>query len=479
MGFFYTTDDLVDPTSYWLFISCAVTIPITYILCQVYTFRNRNDDFMKYRFYISNMVVLWAIYASLLENLLTSDIIADYISVCVLTHTRFKISAISIRVSLNIVLANTIQFTFISFRQYWSEKGVSRNSGKNLMERIVEWMISRYQTIKWFQSIFFIIPTTIEMIIGTNCTGGDVTSNVTNGLCISLIIFLALYIRGYGSKDRFHIRRELLRTMIYGSLLALFAFITILIVGDITAKSGNSAVFYMLVLGGICLNVYYEPIIYTYKKARGILPAHKIKQSQIIKKAKKIDNIEQSQISIAHSVKPITFEMMMETKILKNAFRKFLISEFSCENLMFIEDALAYQNATEHIGSQIEQATHIYKTYIAEGSSMQVNISAIQRSNIDNIFISVFPQPTRTVFHEAIREIKNLINNDSWGRFLVSKEALSAWQELSYIQGEHKEERPKIQGWFKPSIGIKTLDQIVDDKKVEVVMAQQLVCVSP
>jgi hypothetical protein len=78
---------------------------------------------------------------------------------------------------------------------------------------------------------------------------------------------------------------------------------------------------------------------------------------------------------------------------------------------------------------------------------MQVNISAIQRMQIEELF-KTNKEITINVFDAAIKEVTALMSNDSWTRFISTKGALSACREILVPQEETKIPEPKKNsGW--------------------------------
>lgn len=454
MGFFYTTDIAADNDTRILYISLVTFIPVLLLTIQLYILSHRNDDFMKFRYYLSTCLIVWCLYLSMLEGALTNNKINDYPSLCNYTNGRIRFTEICILLPLTILIGNATKLTYLSFKQYWAtQRNIKVISQRVLRtERLIKWLISKPWFIMSFQICYFNIYFVPRLLIESNCNTQDNVSYIVLPIGIIILLFLAWNIKAYGTKDTFNVRNELLQAAIYMTVMLFIAFVIILIFGDITVNAGITPVFYCVLYSGTIFNTYYRSVVYVWKKTHPYAAVRSSVNNQQTEHSKTVIRPVDNRISVIQSISPtlVTFDFMMETTILKNAFRKHLISEFSCENLMFVEDAIAFRNMKDGniAGDQLGfQARHIYNTYIVDGSNMQVNISAIQRMQIEELFKR--EDITANIFNVAVKEVTALMNNDSWTRFIASSGAKSACQEILVPQQETKTPEPKKNsGWI-------------------------------
>ncbi|KAJ3594342.1 hypothetical protein NHX12_003649 [Muraenolepis orangiensis] len=97
------------------------------------------------------------------------------------------------------------------------------------------------------------------------------------------------------------------------------------------------------------------------------------------------------------------------------AFREFLTSEYSEENILFwqaCEEYKTIKNAPEMISS----ANRIYTEFVQTEAPRQVNIDCTTRENITKNI----SQPTLTSFDSAQKLIYSLMARDCYPRFLKS-----------------------------------------------------------
>ncbi|KAG8436381.1 hypothetical protein GDO86_007471, partial [Hymenochirus boettgeri] len=110
-----------------------------------------------------------------------------------------------------------------------------------------------------------------------------------------------------------------------------------------------------------------------------------------------------------------SFDKLLSHKDGLEAFKTFLKMEFSDENLEFWLECEEYKNCKTKKHME-EKAKSIYEKYIQMESPREVNLDfatkEITRKNID--------QPSLTSFHTAQNKIYNLMEKDSYTRFLKS-----------------------------------------------------------
>uniref|UniRef100_A0A8D1DBM1 RGS domain-containing protein n=1 Tax=Sus scrofa TaxID=9823 RepID=A0A8D1DBM1_PIG len=124
-----------------------------------------------------------------------------------------------------------------------------------------------------------------------------------------------------------------------------------------------------------------------------------------------------------------SFEQLMLTAAGRNAFREFLRTEFSEENLLFW---MACEELKKEANKTIieEKARIIYEDYISILSPKEVSLDSRVRELIDRNMA----EPSPHIFDDAQLQIYTLMHRDSYPRFLSStlyKDLLRALSERS------------------------------------------------
>eukprot|EP00002_Diphylleia_rotans_P006272 TRINITY_DN1562_c0_g1_i7.p1 TRINITY_DN1562_c0_g1~~TRINITY_DN1562_c0_g1_i7.p1 ORF type:complete len:532 (+),score=106.91 TRINITY_DN1562_c0_g1_i7:53-1648(+) len=130
---------------------------------------------------------------------------------------------------------------------------------------------------------------------------------------------------------------------------------------------------------------------------------------------------------------------LISSKAGLETFRAFLISEHSIENLDFYQEIFVFRKGNVEERNVLFE--HLYRTYVMQKASLQVNLSGsvrsemndwIEKNPLDDNMERVVPL---TIFDRAQAEIFDLIESDSYKRFIKSsffQDALkNAQQEVS------------------------------------------------
>ncbi|KAJ7986437.1 hypothetical protein DPEC_G00339880 [Dallia pectoralis] len=107
---------------------------------------------------------------------------------------------------------------------------------------------------------------------------------------------------------------------------------------------------------------------------------------------------------------------LLESKMGQLAFREFLKTEYSEENLLFWLACEEYKTITSNT-QMAEAARRIYREFVQVDAYRQINIDCETRREITN---SV-SQPTLSCFDKAQRVIYKLMKKDCYPRFLKSE----------------------------------------------------------
>eukprot|EP00002_Diphylleia_rotans_P015816 TRINITY_DN3063_c0_g1_i6.p1 TRINITY_DN3063_c0_g1~~TRINITY_DN3063_c0_g1_i6.p1 ORF type:complete len:335 (+),score=44.85 TRINITY_DN3063_c0_g1_i6:912-1916(+) len=118
-----------------------------------------------------------------------------------------------------------------------------------------------------------------------------------------------------------------------------------------------------------------------------------------------------------------SFEQMMTSEKGVMAFRIFLSSEKSLENLDFYSEVLGFKASPKHLLTS--NFNRIYESYIPETAPCSVNISSSTKIILDKIYAHSKSMPddsciSSDVYDAAQSEIRDLMQSDSYRRFLKS-----------------------------------------------------------
>ncbi|XP_072512744.1 regulator of G-protein signaling 5 [Salminus brasiliensis] len=117
----------------------------------------------------------------------------------------------------------------------------------------------------------------------------------------------------------------------------------------------------------------------------------------------------------AHEEKTVhDLESLLHSKSGLQAFRWFLRSEFSEENLAFWLACQDYKNTPE--SKLAEKASSIYTQFINPDAPQEVNLDSETRDAL----MCVMDEPAASAFNEAQQRIYCLMAKDSFPRFLRS-----------------------------------------------------------
>jgi len=155
---------------------------------------------------------------------------------------------------------------------------------------------------------------------------------------------------------------------------------------------------------------------------------------------------EKPMASIGSSFDSPTMDLVMASPSGLKSFQQYLATELSVENLYFLLATNRYKEAHQEpktsAGDLSSLAHMMYTSFIQEGSMLEVNISSKERRRIDS---ELRPRqlrlrgrsasqrslasgsmdaevPSIALFDRAYREISNLLQNDSFPRFLKSSQ---------------------------------------------------------
>ncbi|XP_064845416.1 regulator of G-protein signaling 21-like isoform X1 [Oncorhynchus masou masou] len=111
-----------------------------------------------------------------------------------------------------------------------------------------------------------------------------------------------------------------------------------------------------------------------------------------------------------------SLKKLLECKTGQLAFREFLKTEYSEENILFWLVCEEYKTITSNT-EMAEAAKRIYTEFVQVDAPRQINIDCETRQEITNSM----SQPTLSCFDKAQRVIYKLMKKDSYPRFLKSE----------------------------------------------------------
>jgi hypothetical protein len=97
----------------------------------------------------------------------------------------------------------------------------------------------------------------------------------------------------------------------------------------------------------------------------------------------------------------------------REAFRAFIVCEFSVENLLFVE-AVQALNDREHLSR--EEANALFDQYVATSAPSQVNIPHLVAQKLEE-HLKTDEVLDRTMFNEAAGHVMKLMHRDAYRRF--------------------------------------------------------------
>ncbi|NP_001273603.1 regulator of G-protein signaling 20 isoform d [Homo sapiens] len=121
-----------------------------------------------------------------------------------------------------------------------------------------------------------------------------------------------------------------------------------------------------------------------------------------------------------------SFDKLMVTPAGRNAFREFLRTEFSEENMLFW---MACEELKKEANKNIieEKARIIYEDYISILSPKEVSLDSRVREVINRNMV----EPSQHIFDDAQLQIYTLMHRDSYPRFMNSAVYKDLLQSLS------------------------------------------------
>lgn len=437
MSSFYLVDgEDIPQASYVISMISLVSTLIVLVVISYNVSKRRHDDFFKYRSPITVLLAFWSLYVNQVFSMIRYKIL--YINgdiVCSVTDGKIRLSDILFAAFITFIVRTSLKLLYISLKQYWSAP-INNIQNVTIAERIIKWLINNIWVEYLFLVIYFLLYIGASITTDITCDDDNVFGTTFFVVGIIICLISGLYIKKYGVNDSFGVRDEYLHNAICGLFVALLGSIATYINSGVTASPIN-CLYRMMSLYVIIFMQYHRSITYLrndnqHLQLNSILSIEPNNDHVV-----KINNLPQP-IAMGHSIE-LTFDFMMNWPELKEAFRKHIIKEFSGENLLFVDDAVAYKvkNTIPGNNNMIQEALTVYNTYIAQNANLQVNISAIQRGIIDTNVEA--RRIDCDVFNIAIREIRNLMNNDSWARFIIS----NTFVEMS----KKMPNRPEWQVW--------------------------------
>ncbi|GBG26523.1 Regulator of G-protein signaling 12 [Hondaea fermentalgiana] len=138
--------------------------------------------------------------------------------------------------------------------------------------------------------------------------------------------------------------------------------------------------------------------------------------------------------SLEHFKSGYTFDQALNRPDFKQVFSQYLASEFSMENMLFLDAVQRYKNSFRNAAEDAARETavravELYNTFLKDNSMLEVNVSSEQKRSvreqlqpflgaIDSADVELPPE--MDIFDVCEEEIKKLLMTDSFPRFLRS-----------------------------------------------------------
>lgn len=250
-------------------------------------------------------------------------------------------------------------------------------------------------------------------------------------LCILFAVMLRSTMDTYGLKKEFSLAASL--------SLVLVIFYVLVSVTDNFGVTGFS--FYSIpnMVGGFGISIIslWRPALMVMKTERNT--GGRKQSSEAPSKVMTLDSVERSSLKkkAAHVASMVNF---ISTEIGYAAFEKHLTGEFSIENLMFYSDITALHKLDVGSLEKIElEAQRIYSQYICNDSPFEINISTIQKHELEQLYdlpqqLDEDPearwQRLLESYDSAFDEIARLMASDAFRRFKYTDEYQAARAQI-------------------------------------------------
>jgi hypothetical protein len=130
------------------------------------------------------------------------------------------------------------------------------------------------------------------------------------------------------------------------------------------------------------------------------------------------------------------FDALISEKKGKEMFKKYSMSEWSLENILYFEEVEKYKEC-ETFKLSKRRAAEILKNYVIQGSPLEINISGeIRRTLLKKLNnLDEYESEYLTIFDKSIEEVRRNMR-DTFGR--IPKTELKKWASNSKIKIEDK-----------------------------------------
>ncbi|KAG7227248.1 hypothetical protein INR49_013908 [Caranx melampygus] len=142
-----------------------------------------------------------------------------------------------------------------------------------------------------------------------------------------------------------------------------------------------------------------------------------------------------------------SLETLLSQKCGQVAFRDFLKSEFSEENLDFWLACQEFQTS-DSPGERTRRAARIYEEFISDESPRQVNVDFYTRAIIGQSL----QQPSPSCFDQAQKKVYSLMANGSFPRFIQSSQYKVLFDAASKERGLKKHWKTRQKPDTSPSL---------------------------
>ncbi|KAJ6245794.1 regulator of g protein signaling [Anaeramoeba flamelloides] len=202
------------------------------------------------------------------------------------------------------------------------------------------------------------------------------------GPFLALIIFSIWFLRSI--RDEFNINKEL-KIITFVWIVTIVPYLVLSYIGNVTVSA--------------LLSVYYNAITYIVSDVHPLYLSY----------------IGAERIKVPSSSILSSLDNVLKDEHAHDAFKDFLVQEFSVENILFWDEVEDFKKLAERDEIK-ERARYIYDKYIDPSSVFEVNLDSNDKEQIKKSL----KKTTIDMYNEPQNSIFDLMESDSWPRFLKS-----------------------------------------------------------
>jgi len=119
--------------------------------------------------------------------------------------------------------------------------------------------------------------------------------------------------------------------------------------------------------------------------------------------------------------------LVLDTPVLLDSLKKFMVTNWSVENLLFLLEIRRYQEFKGDPAETVDEVRRIYELYLEPGSVFEVNLDSQDREAIMEAIQAEGVGPD--IFETSWVKVFNIVKHDSVPRWRLTPEFQEAWLE--------------------------------------------------